>query len=142
MLSDPSLLVVDDEEAICESCRRIFTGKGFAVEQSTDPVKGLSLATENDYSAILLDLKMPQMSGIQFFENIRGKKPDLPVVFMSGYLEDKQAHRFIVRRNAVFLQKPFTPASLLATVRESLERASKQQRDQARALTDCRREAG
>ena len=124
MLDDPSLLVVDDEEAICESCRRIFTGKGFAVEQSTDPVKGLSLATENNYSAILLDLKMPQMSGIQFFEKIRGEKPDLPVVFITGYptmLSNEPAIG-----DCEFVTKPFSPEQITEAVERSLARKSDQ----------------
>ena len=68
MSDDPRLLVVDDEEAICEGCRRIFSRQGFEVEKSSDASQGLHLAEENDYAAILLDIKMPNMDGIEFLE--------------------------------------------------------------------------
>ena len=64
--AQPRLLVVDDEEAICEGCRRILTRQGFAVEKTSDPVEGLDRATNTDYAAILLDIKMPAHDGIGF----------------------------------------------------------------------------
>ena len=79
------LLVVDDEEAICEGCRRIFSRQGFDVEKCSDACQGLVLATQSDYSAILLDIKMPGMDGIHFLEALRKQKPTTPVVLMTGY---------------------------------------------------------
>lgn len=57
MAEDPRLLVVDDEEAICEGCRRIFARQGFQVEKTSDARAGLGLAEANDYAAILLDMR-------------------------------------------------------------------------------------
>ena len=90
MLDDPRLLVVDDEEVICEGCRRIFSRQGFEVEKCSDACQGLSLAKQNDYSAILLDIKMPTMDGIAFLEALRKQKADVPVVLMTGLPQHPQ----------------------------------------------------
>ena len=68
MADERKLLVVDDEEVVCQACRRIFSRQGFQVETDTDARQGLVKATENDYAIILLDIKMPNMDGIQFLE--------------------------------------------------------------------------
>jgi PleD family two-component response regulator len=80
MSEDQRLLVVDDEEAICEGCRRIFTRLGYEVEKTSDAQVGLHLAEKNEYAAILLDIKMPNMTGIEFLEQLRVKRPRVPVI--------------------------------------------------------------
>ena len=85
MADERKLLVVDDEEVVCQACRRIFSRQGFQVETNTDARQGLVKATENDYAIILLDIKMPNMDGIQFLERLRQKKPDVPVLIITGY---------------------------------------------------------
>ena len=85
MADERRLLVVDDEEVVCQACRRIFSRQGFQVETHTDARQGLMHATENDYAIILLDIKMPYMDGIQFLERLRQKKPNVPVLIITGY---------------------------------------------------------
>ena len=52
MIGDMKLLVVDDEDVICQACRRILSPQGFQVETSNDAREGLRLATEEDYAAM------------------------------------------------------------------------------------------
>ena len=78
MSDNPKLLVVDDEEVICQACRRIFSRQGFQVEVNTDACEGLNCALHGEYAAILLDIKMPKIDGIQFLERLRETKPDQP----------------------------------------------------------------
>ena len=72
------LLVVDDEEVICQGCRRIFAPQGFEVETSTDPGRGLSLACDQDFDAVLLDVRMPAIDGIQFLQQFRAASRTSP----------------------------------------------------------------
>ena len=118
MSDDPKLLVVDDEEAICEGCRRIFTRQGFAVEKRSDAQEGLSLASSSDFAAILLDIKMPTMDGIQFLERLRTQKPDVPVILMTGYPSVPNAVSAIRLGAAAFVTKPFTPEEIPEAVRK------------------------
>jgi len=120
MLDDPRLLVVDDEETICEGCRRIFTRQGFTVEKCSDASQGLSLAEKNDYSAILLDIKMPTMDGIAFLEALRKHKADVPVVLMTGYPSIPNAASAIRLGASDYVTKPFTPEEITQAVHRLL----------------------
>ena len=124
MLDDPKLLVVDDEEVICEGCRRIFSRQGFEVEKCSDACQGLGLAKQNDYSAILLDIKMPTMDGIAFLEALRKQKADVPVVLMTGYPSIPNAASAIRLGASDYVTKPFTPEEITQAVHRLLHHDS------------------
>ena len=128
MLDDPKLLVVDDEEVICEGCRRVFSRQGFEVEKCSDACQGLSLAQKNDYSAILLDIKMPNMDGIAFLETLRKQKPDVPVVLMTGYPSIPNAASAIRLGASDYVTKPFTPEEISQAVHRLLHDGGPQQK--------------
>ena len=125
MLDDPKLLVVDDEEVICEGCRRIFSRQGFEVEKCSDACQGLALARQNDYSAILLDIKMPTMDGIAFLEALRKQKADVPVVLMTGYPSIPNAASAIRLGASDYVTKPFTPEEITQAVHRLLHHDAK-----------------
>ena len=117
MINDPSLLVVDDEQVYCDGCQRIFSRQGFRVEGSNDAAEALSLATQNDYSAIILDVKMPNMDGIRFLEHLRALKPDTPVILMTGYPSIQNAASALRLGASDYVTKPFTPEQITSAVR-------------------------
>ena len=123
MSVDLNLLVVDDEEAICEGCRRIFERQGFHVTKTSDAEHGLSLAGAQDFAAVLLDIKMPKMDGIQFFEKLRATKPNTPVILMTGYPTVPNAVAAIRLGAAAYVTKPFTPEEITQAVRKMLHAA-------------------
>ncbi len=108
MADQRKLLVVDDEEVVCQACRRIFSRQGFEVDTNTDARQGLVKATENDYAIILLDIKMPNMDGIQFLERLRQKKPDVPVLIITGYPSIPNAAAAMRLGACDYVTKPFT----------------------------------
>lgn len=116
MAEQPRLLVVDDEEAICEGCRRIFTRQGFHVSKSNQPDEGLRRATAEDYAAILLDIKMPEMSGLDFLSRLRTAHCDTPVILMTGYPSVPTAISAVQLGAAGYVMKPFTPEEITQAV--------------------------
>ncbi|HUT11309.1 MAG TPA: response regulator [Thermoguttaceae bacterium] len=122
MPKDPKLLVVDDETAICQVCQRILSRQGFQVEQCTDASEGLNRAAEGDYAAILLDVKMPEMDGIQFLEELRKKRPDVPVMIMTAYPSVPNAAAAVRLGASDYITKPFTPEQITQSVRRMLAR--------------------
>ncbi|MGA2258160.1 MAG: response regulator, partial [Thermoguttaceae bacterium] len=108
MADERKLLVVDDEDVVCQACRRIFSRQGFQVETHTDARQGLVKATENDYAIILLDIKMPHMDGIQFLERLREKKPNVPVLIITGYPSIPNAAAAMRLGACDYVTKPFT----------------------------------
>ncbi len=120
MANNPRLLVVDDEEVVCQACKRIFCRQGFEVEVNTDARQGLSWATEQDYSIILLDIKMPNMDGIEFLECLRQKKPDVPVLIITGYPSIPNATAAMRLRACDYVTKPFTSEEITQAVQRVL----------------------
>lgn len=120
MADDRKLLVVDDEEVVCQACRRIFSRQGFQVETNTDARQGLMLATATDYTIILLDIKMPNMDGIQFLECLREKKPDVPVLIITGYPSVPNAAAAMRLGASDYVTKPFTAEEVTWAVQRVL----------------------
>jgi DNA-binding response OmpR family regulator len=120
MADDRNLLVVDDEEVVCQACRRIFSRQGFQVETNTDARQGLVKATEKDYTIILLDIKMPNMDGIQFLERLREKKPEVPVLIITGYPSIPNAAAAMRLGACDYVTKPFTAEEVTWAVKRVL----------------------
>jgi len=122
MISNPTLLVVDDEQVYCDGCERIFSRQGFRVEGSNDATEALGLATKNEYSAILLDVKMPNMDGIRFLERLRATRPDTPVILMTGYPSIQNAASAVRLGASDYVIKPFTPEQITSAVQGLLSK--------------------
>ncbi|MGO8753487.1 MAG: response regulator [Thermoguttaceae bacterium] len=120
MPDNRSMLVVDDEEVVCQVCQRIFSRQGFHVETNTDARRGLAQATEKDYGIILLDIKMPNMDGIQFLEPLRKKKPDVPVLIITGYPSIPNAAAAMRLGASDYVTKPFTAEEITWAVQRVL----------------------
>ncbi len=120
MSENRSLLVVDDEEVVCQACRRIFARQGFQVETNTDARQGLVMATEKDFEIILLDIKMPNMDGIQFLEQLREKKPEVPVLVITGYPSIPNAAAAMRLGACDYVTKPFTSEEVTWAVQRVL----------------------
>jgi len=120
MADSHALLVVDDEEVICQACRRIFSRQGFDVEVNTDARQGLARATARDHEIILLDIKMPNMDGIQFLEELRKSKPEVPVLIITGYPSIPNAAAAMRLGACDYVTKPFTSEEITSAVQRVL----------------------
>ena len=120
MADSHALLVVDDEEVICQACRRIFSRQGFKVDTNTDARQGLALATSKDYEIILLDIKMPNMDGIQVLEQLRHAKLEVPVLIITGYPSIPNAAAAMRLGACDYVTKPFTSEEITSAVQRVL----------------------
>ena len=105
-----TVLVVDDEDIVRSVAARILGSYGFDVILATDGREGVARFSERrgEIVAILMDLTMPQMDGVDAFREIRALDEEVPVLLMSGYNEQDAVMRFAGKGLAGFLQKPFT----------------------------------
>ncbi len=120
----PTVLVVEDEDAIRLAIRRLLQREGYNVLEASDGARALELLEESasqQVSLVLTDLRMPVMDGRQLAAALARKRPSLPIVFMSGFTAQLMDLR-LVSPHLAFLAKPFRDADLLATVRSQLER--------------------
>jgi CheY-like chemotaxis protein len=118
-----TILVVDDQESILRLARSILEGQGYQVLVAASPADALETARRypGPIAVLVSDLMMPGMDGGTLAERILERRPDIAVLFMSGYADD--AIRLVGRWSASgFLSKPFTPTGLLKMVRDVVDR--------------------
>jgi len=109
------LLIVDDSEAIRHFLGRMFTDEGFYVDTAADGIVAQNLLGMSEYDIVLVDLRMPFMSGIELYRHIKKDYPEVAnkVVFMSVDTPDPSMRNFFAKNNRPFLSKPFTTYELL-----------------------------
>jgi len=115
------ILVVDDEEIVCSGCERLLSEEGYEVDSRQDPREGLLMAEQNPYEVILVDLKMPGISGMEFLRRIRATRPETVVVIMTGYAEIATAVEAIKLGAFDYVPKPLSPDQLVVTIGKALE---------------------
>lgn len=114
------ILVVEDEPGIVDFVERGLTGQGFEVATAGDGLTGLERALEPDIELVVLDLMLPQMSGIEVLRALHASRPSLPVIVLTARsaVEDRIAG---LDGGAVdYLVKPFALAELAARIRAQL----------------------
>jgi two-component system cell cycle sensor histidine kinase/response regulator CckA len=119
-----TVLVVDDEDVVRKLVSRILRSQGYAVLDARNggEAKLLSERHQGAIHLVLTDVVMPEISGRQLSEHLRAAQSDLKVLFMSGYSDDAIVQNGILKAEANFIQKPFSPESLARKVREVLDR--------------------
>ncbi len=120
-----TVLVAEDEPGIRTLARQFLEGAGFTVVLADDGQKALDtfLARPGEFVLALLDLTMPRLNGREVLDELRRARPDLPVVFMSGYSEEEVGRLVGTAPRVAVVQKPFFPSTLLAKVRQMLDSA-------------------
>lgn len=119
------VLVIDDEAIVRTSCQRTLTPEGYDVRLATSGREGIEFMEKEDFSLVLLDLKMPDMDGIEVLNKINATWPETKVVMVTGYSTVDTAVQALRLGAYNFIEKPFTPDSLLAAVKEVFEKSSR-----------------
>jgi len=120
-MSNARILVVDDEEVVCLSCSRLLSEEGYEVDTSADPKVGLAMAEEHPYDVILVDLKMPEIGGMEFLRRVKNIRPDTEVVIMTGFAQISTAVEAIKLGAFDYVPKPLSPDQLVVTIGKTLE---------------------
>jgi len=117
-----SVLVVEDDASVRGLTRDILIRAGYRVREARDAAEALQLCSDGAerFQLMLSDVVMPNMSGPELAKALLRSRPDLKLVFMSGYIDDTVIRHGLTEANALFVQKPFTPMDLLHKVREAL----------------------
>jgi signal transduction histidine kinase/CheY-like chemotaxis protein len=110
-----TVLVVEDEEALREVTERIFTRNGYRVITAANGADALALVARHDGEIHLLvtDVVMPQMLGKEVAERVREPRPDIEVLYMSGYAQPVLASQGRLEPGVCLVDKPFSEAALL-----------------------------
>jgi formate/nitrite transporter len=122
------MLIIDDEEIVLESCRKIFSSEGFDVVITASPHEGLKLASDSSFEVILVDWKMPGFDGMDVIEELDRRTPDSAVVMISGYPTVGRAAEAMKRGAMDYVPKPFTPDEIAEAVTKAVKRKLTQEK--------------
>ncbi len=124
MRGSETILLVEDEEVVRKLAREVLESRGYRVLDARGGEEALQICErfEGTIHLMLTDVVMPRMSGRTLADKIVASRPDVRVLFMSGYTDDAIAHHGVLEVGLDYLPKPFTIESLTGKVREVLAR--------------------
>lgn len=117
-----NILVIDDEEVIRDSCKQILSLSGYNVVTAEDGYRGLKILHEKPFDIVILDLKMPDISGMEVFKKIRKSNSDIIVIVITGYATVESAVEAMKLGAYDYIPKPFTPDMLRIIVKKAIEK--------------------
>ena len=118
-----TVLLVEDEEAVRGLARQVLEMNGYTVLEAGHGGEALLLSEQHQAPIHLLvtDVIMPHMNGRELAERLAGLRPEMKVLYISGYTDQAIAHHGVLEPGLFFLQKPFSPFALARKVREVLD---------------------
>jgi len=119
---EPLFLIIDDEQAICDSCFAVFTKDGYKIEIAMDGKTGLEKVRELKPDIVLIDLKMPGIGGMEVLKEIRKIDPNMVPIIITGYATIESAVEAMKLGSFDYLPKPFTLNELRVITKRALER--------------------
>ena len=113
--------VVDDDEAMRDSMAWLLEGEGYVVACYDSADSFLAAHGEHMHGCLILDVRMPQMSGLELHEKLDALGSQLPIIFVTGHGDVPMAVSALQRGACDFIEKPFTNEDLLSRIRRALE---------------------
>ncbi|VBB42450.1 Two component, sigma54 specific, transcriptional regulator, Fis family (fragment) [uncultured Desulfatiglans sp.] len=110
------ILVVDDESAICDLVVEFLSFKGYAVSSASKGYAGLRMFQQEDYDLVLLDIRMPEISGLDVLREIKRIRPTTAVIMLSAYGDAETIRTALTYGAAHYIEKPMALEGLLRTI--------------------------
>ena len=114
------VLVVDDDPVVGKSFDRVLSAKGYAVITAGNAQEALNKLDAEDYDVVFTDIKMPGMSGLEMAEQVKQRRPWLPVVIVTGYGSPGNEARAEAAGVSGFLRKPLSPEMIEGSAAKAL----------------------
>jgi CheY-like chemotaxis protein len=126
VVGERRILVVEDEPGITKVCLRTLSSQGYEVDVATNGSIAEGMLGKVAYDLMLVDIRTPVMNGMQLYEYITDKHPELVkrVIFTTGDVISGDTHYFLEKSGRPVLPKPFTPEELAGIVSEVLDQLS------------------
>jgi DNA-binding NtrC family response regulator len=118
----PHVLVIDDDDVILESCRRILQSAGYEVDVEHDGLPGRDRAVRGDYALVLVDMRLPDVDGLDVIASVREQRSDVEMIVITGYSSVESAVKAVKLGAFDYVAKPFTPDELRSRVGAAMAR--------------------
>ncbi len=120
----PNILIIDDERAIRNVLKDILGNEGFKVDEAADGEEGLKKFTAGGYDAVLCDIKMPKVDGLEFLQKAMESNPEIPVIMISGHGNIETAVDAVKKGAFDYISKPPDLNRLLITIRNAMDKTT------------------
>ncbi|MDD3088958.1 MAG: response regulator [Candidatus Omnitrophica bacterium] len=115
------ILLVDDDKDMCESLADVLTlDADYGISFTTDPFKALELVKAEDFSLIVLDYKMPEMTGLELLKRIKEIRPDVKVFLLTAFISNELIEHAKKEGAARVLSKFIWPDEIIKHIKEAL----------------------
>ena len=114
------VLVVDDDPTLCQYLKEVLSGEGYAVATCSSAAQAVDDVKQGRYQIVLLDIRMPEVSGVELLTKIRAIDSDLCVIVMTAYPSIDSAVEIMKLEAFDYLRKPFEADQLRATIRRAV----------------------
>jgi DNA-binding NtrC family response regulator len=125
------ILVVDDEQVVLNSCKRVLEAEGFEVCLVPSAEKALEALEREGFGLLLIDIKMPEHDGLYLIQEVKERWPAIPMIVMSGYDTAETIEEAARVGAAIFIAKPFTPDELVGTVCQVVSKEEDHETDES-----------
>ncbi|PWB68863.1 Fis family transcriptional regulator [candidate division GN15 bacterium] len=118
----PSILVIDDEESMCNFMEIMLSKEGYSVRTTTEPGDGVAMLKEQNYDLVIADLNMPEMTGIEVLQQVRSFKKEQDLVVMTAYASVDTAIEAMKQGAADYITKPFKVDEIKLVIEKIISR--------------------
>ena len=122
------ILVIDDDENIRKVLTTILEEEGYTVEQAETAQKAIEITKRKAYNLALIDIRLPDMEGIELLTKVRDTTPKMRKIIITGYPSIQNAIEAVNRGADAYLVKPFDMDKVLATIKEQLKLQKEEQK--------------
>jgi DNA-binding NtrC family response regulator len=118
-MAEANVLIVDDEKEFLETISERLINRGFQVDAAGNGLEALDKLDAKNYDAIVLDMMMPQMDGIETLKHIRASHPEMQVILLTGHATLQKGVEAVKLGAMDFLEKPAEIEALVAKIKEA-----------------------
>ncbi len=120
MVAAQKILVVDDEVLVTLGCRRILAKAGYEVATACTGQEGLNRALEGSFDLAVIDLRLPDLDGMELVRALKTHRPEVTIVIITGYGSVRSAVEAIRLGASDYVEKPFTPRQITEVIDRAL----------------------
>jgi DNA-binding response OmpR family regulator len=123
------ILIIDDDNTLLRIMAKIFQKQGYIVNTAQNGLEALSKLEGKSYAAALIDVKLPDMNGLDLLNRLRTIAPGMTKIILTGYPSDEDRVRALDQGADYYLAKPIKPEILVEIIRTKLKTSTWTQRD-------------